>query len=232
MKRDQAVTHLLRRAGQREGDSTLETQVIEEMQLIQESYEQMGVPTPRGGTFWPGFLLKEVTTAQTTQGDARMQLPNDFLQEYEGSGLFAYNTDGDEEWTPLAKVEWTDLRREFASTSDDQDTPKYYSLVGQYFYLFPVPDASYDIKMIYYGQDSVLSSNIENEWLKHAPWLLIAATGEAMASNLRDDALLELFSRRRQEAAQQLWIAQSQLEQANRQNVMGSARWGPASYIH
>lgn len=227
MKRDKALSILLRRAGQREGDTTLENQLIDEMQLLQENWERQGVPLPNGGTFWPRFLLGEVKETSTTTDDPRVQVPVDFLSEAEEGALFLYNTDGDKNWIPVLKKDWDTLRGEYS----DSGQPIYYSLTGDYFYLFPVPDDNYTLKLLYYEAKSTLDSDIENAWLKNAPWLMIAGLGSVMAGEiLHDDKLMQKFMDQFHRASLQLMNAEIGREETNREAIMGQSEYGSTAY--
>ena len=77
-------------------------------------------------------------------------------------------------WTPLPKDSLEILR----DTYPGEGTPKAYALDNRYYRIFPTPDASYKLKHIYYKQDTSLSTNIENQWLKYAPFLMIGVAGQ------------------------------------------------------
>lgn len=215
MTRDEALTLLLRRAGQREGDTKLKNQIIEEMKLAQTSMEQGGVQIRGGGVFWPNFLISEVSTATTTVDEPRMDLPNDFLMEVEDGALFVKDSS---KWFHLEKEEWDILR----SNNLDSGRPEYYAALGDYFYLFPVPDKQYTLKLIYYQSAGDLDTDIENRWLQYAPHLLIARVGATMAEQyLYDNQLAQRFQREEAEFAQQLYNAEVAREQANYRAVKG-----------
>lgn len=220
MKRDAAIDVLLRRAGQRQGDSTLRTQLEEEMQLAQEVMEQNGVPLPLelgGGPFWPHFLVSEMSSNTTTKDEPRVALPSDFVMEYEDGALFFL--DGGK-FKSLIKDDWDILRSNY--DAEKTDKPKYYSITGKYFYLFPVPDAAYDLRLVYYQTKDTLDSNIENDWLRHAPNLLISYVGEVMAGQvLYDEQLRKIFQREYSRAAIQVYYADVARQQANYDAVKG-----------
>jgi len=215
MKRDDLITLLLRRAGQREGDPTLRNQLESEIQFLQESFEQNGVQLPSGGVFWPNFLVSEISTNTSTIDEPRLDLPDDFLVEYDEGALFLLQ---DGEWICLQKDQFDLLRKEYSSSSQ----PEYYAQVGDYFYLFPVPNGQYTLKLLYYQAAAELTSDIENRWLKYAQNLMLSALGYVMASQyLYDQQLASSFAQQQQKAAFQLYSKEISQEQANTDPVMG-----------
>lgn len=214
MTRDEIITLLLRRAGQREGDTTLSNQLEAELPFIQESFEQNGIQLQTGGSFWPNFLLSEESKTSTEKGVGRVSLPSDFLSEVNTASLFMY----DGRWKHLEKDYWDVLISNFS----EEGVPQYYAFFGDYFYLFPVPDGVYDLKMIYYQSDARLDNTNENRWTKHAPGLVLASLGYVMASKyIYDKDLAKEFRDEQFRAAQQLYTAEVAREQANFDAVKG-----------
>ena len=192
MLRDAAVDLLLQRLGQRTGQTSLRDKIIAELAFVQEV-------TLEGAPELPWFLLTESATTTTTIGEERVQLPGDFLQEWDDSALVRIQDDGSEK--VLIRDDWDVVKYSVTGSGP----PTHYDLVGDYYLLRPVPDKSYTLKMRYYARALPLSgtygdaNNIENLWLKWASDWLIAETGAliaeqylqspGMAARFKEDAL-------------------------------------------
>lgn len=182
MLRDDAVSIIQEQLGYR---SDLSASIVTTMQLAQNQLEL--------GPTLPWFLLSERSYILTTVGDQRVPVPLLFLQEYEESALI-YVKDSETEYI-LGKKDLDWLFKKFPAGAADEETqePQYYALRGDYFIIFPVPDAQYALWMTYYKKAQELDSNIENEWLKNAPYLLIGKTGAMLPSSLKTDKMQAQF---------------------------------------
>jgi len=177
MTRDAAVGIIQNRLGQRT-NSEVTTQIIGELQLAQSDLELE--PS------LPWFMIKSVTENEST---ASFSTETDFIRELqEVSGLSVVISG---QRLPLVKDDFDYLSRQESLTGTGQ--PKFYSLLGSTYYLFPVPNGVYSFTKIYYATQALLTSNIENSWLKHIPGLLISIAGERMARYLRDPEATGLF---------------------------------------
>lgn len=143
----------------------------------------------------PWFLIAAEDTFTTTIAQQKLTIPTDFLQEAD-AGVFRYvpdDADGLDDEVDLVKGDYDVLRANFRIVAPGK--PQAYALFGGYFYIFPAPDAVYTLHMIRYGQDTVLSTNIENNWLKYSPKLLMGSAGKEIAAALRDSNAMEIFNR-------------------------------------
>jgi len=141
----------------------------------------------------PWFLQTEVANITTTSGEERIPIPSDFIREWEEDPLwyFVAGTGGDDDtWTELAKEDLAFARDKYPGAG----APQVYVLDVKYFRLFPTPDAAYTIKMIYYATDALLTTDIENDWLKYFPYLMIGEAGRVIAAALRDKDALATFN--------------------------------------
>lgn|SRR3990167_2641242 len=208
MNRDTAVS-LLKGRLKRASDTALDTTIISEMQFVQGTVLE-------GAINLPWFLLSENQTASTTIDEERISLPVGFLREYEEGALWVQNDDGT--WKELIKDDYDALANRFTTNGK----PRYYALDGEYFRLKPTPDAVYALKIRAYVADSVLSTNIENQWLLYATDLLIAETGFIMASRyLRDEPAAQTFRFEADSARTRLFIFDEARKHANRSYQMG-----------
>lgn len=208
MLRDTAVATIARRLGNRTG---MESDIIAEMQLAQTTLES-------DATIRPWFLLTEIASTTATAGEERLQLPSNFLAEYEEGTLFVYDGTLDDPWVELVKCPFDDNVKVAKGASGK---PESYSLTGDYFRLFPTPDAAYTMKMLYFKQDTTLSSDVENQWLKYAPQLLIAETGITMAAYLQNKIAHAMFSGLRDLERKRLLVENTSREVTNEELFMG-----------
>lgn len=192
MTRDEAVAAIKLQLGFR---SNQDSNIVTCLQLAQTQLELQ--PTK------PWFLVSEDSFKRLTVSETRLTLPSDFLQEHEDGCLYYVpdDADGPEDHVLLAKDDYDVLKGNFADTASGP--PQAYAILGKYFRVFPVPDDTYVIRMTYYKQDTVLSSNVENGWLKYAPFALMGKAGQLIAGGpLRDGEAMKVF---------QSWEAQGML---------------------
>lgn len=176
MTRDEGIVLIQQQLAFR---TTLNAEIILNLKLAQTMLE--GAPTK------PFFLVTENATATTTIDEQRLALPTNFLEETDEAVLTYVPTDSDEDEVPLKKDDYDVLRKNFIG--EDSGAPAAYALLGMYFYLFPVPDAEYTIRMIYYKQDTVLDTNVENGWLKYNPYLILGTALKQIAEGPIRDAV-------------------------------------------
>jgi len=191
MLRDDAITRMREMLGH--NSSLQASSFIDALQDAQETLEK----EPE----LPWFLRTEISSISTTAAEERVVIPVDFLMmpESDDDGIWVFISGDDNPWRRL-RQDHVGFNRGKYSNEDDAE-PKAYSLDNDYFRLFPTPDQIYTLKMIYYATDAVLTTNIENEWLGHIPWLLIAMGVQQVAWGTRDtvarDTALEVESRQR-----------------------------------
>ena len=180
MNRDTAVELVEFRLGNREGTYT--SQIIKEMKAAQSFVESRPL--------LPWFLLVQEESLFTTASTSTVALPSTtptnsvrggFLLEDEYSRMFI--DDGSEVFTRVEKGDYDTLRGFSALTGTGK--PERYAVQGTDLHFFPQPDNRYELDFFYYQQDKILSSNIENEWLKRAPEVLITQTIMQMFSYLK-----------------------------------------------
>jgi hypothetical protein len=211
MLRDAAVDIIAKRLGQRSG---LDAQILAEMKLKQIALER--------SPFLPWFLV-QCTSFSCGIGQEYAQPAATFLREVDAGSLWIQATDG--AWSVLNKDDFDQLVAYFGVTYPlTTGYPTHYALlfnIVSKFYLFPVPDANYGMRLWAFMQDAVLETNIENNWLKYAPDLLISETGMVMARFLRDEAAVKLFNDDRKEALARLMADNEARIQAAMSVVLG-----------
>lgn len=188
MTRDEAVAEIQVQLAFR---TTLSTTIISHLQQAQRDLEL--APT------LPWFLVSEDSYKDTASGEQRVPIPLDFLDETD-EAVLRYVPTAVSATTPevdLIKDNFDDLRKAYmdASTGTIQTgPPQAYALLGNYFRIFPTPDDTYRLRMIYYAEDDTLETNVENNWLKYAPLLIMGKTGKKIAMGpLRDQVAYGIF---------------------------------------
>ena len=185
MDRDTLVTRIGNRFNFR---TDLDSKIQDELLNAQIELEEEIYSDP------PWFLLSEVAQINGVAGEERIPLPSDFLLEYEEGTLYRF----DASLSPATADPWIELKKGYVDSLKmeyvGQGTPLRYALSGEYFRVFPNPDAVYTFKMQYYQRDAPLSSNIENQWTKFAPWVIGGLAGSNLSMSLRDNEAAQYFS--------------------------------------
>lgn len=211
MTRDEAVAKIQEQMGFHTGlVTTIQNQLIATQNELERAPEL------------PWFLKSEYSTIQTQDGEERVPIPTDFLRELEEEDclyLFDSAADVGYQWTPLEKVQAGDGRYRYPGSG----SPKLYSLDNKYFRVYPTPDDNYTLKMQYYKADTELSSNIENLWLAHRPYLLIGRAGMHVASAARDQTALQFFAGLYQVQLQEMTTDETARKEANTTRQRGEA---------
>lgn len=208
MLRSEAVTRIQDWLGFR---TDLESNIITALQDVQVELE--------GGDELPWFLLSEVSAYTTTVDEERISLPSNFLREWEGDHLWYFIDGGteDDTWTPLLKMPVDQMRMDYKGSGP----PAAYAMSGDYWRIGPKPDEIYTLKQIFYTKAALLTTDIENKWLKHAADLMIGRAGQKIATPVRDGDALAAFQAMDQKATNRLLIENIQYEHNNRSLQMG-----------
>lgn len=165
--------------------TTLSSSIIRYMQLAQTTLEK--------GPTKPWFLVSEDTFTDTVVDEQRISLPVNFLQEVEGAAFKYRPADyPDEPEVELIKEEFDKLSAIYKDI--EAGPPEAYALLGRYFQIFPIPDDVYNLRLIFFRADEVLTSNIENGWLREIPLLLLGTAGQMMASPIAQPNAYKVFS--------------------------------------
>lgn len=197
MTRNQWVTRILNRVGQRGGtvspvDTVLKTQVEDEFLTQQEELERSEL------AMMPWFLETEYEdpTFKTTASTKTVALPTGFLREQDEAEVALFYQDttvSGDTWIPIPKADYDELKDEFGG--DVNGKPKGYCIMGTNYRLFPTPDAAYLLRALIYVAAAPLTSDIENTWLKYAGRVLAGKVGQVTATVLvRDDNAIAFFT--------------------------------------
>ena len=139
----------------------------------------------------PFFLRKVDDTFVTIAGDNIIERPDDYIRLWDEDpfSIIFTNEDGAQYNVPLKKGSQRYLRQRFTG----ETFPMGFSEVGTQLQLFPVPTQEYPLIISYYANDTPLVANIENNWLKYLPGLMIGRAGFIVATGIRDQNAQTLF---------------------------------------
>lgn len=165
------------------GSDELENWIYLELNAAQNRLE--------GAPELPWFLLTEEAYQAVTQGEERVLLPADFLRETDTDNLQIEDTETGA-IVDLTKVQYDDARRRYG---EDLGIPKVYVLSGAYYRLRPIPDkTTYRLWMTYFAKGGEILATTGNVWLDNMPDLLISEAGIVIATALRNDQAVALFT--------------------------------------
>lgn len=179
MDRDTIVARVHKRLGNRTG---LDTDIQNEIKLTQETLER--------GLELPWFLKTNDATLVTVADTATVALPSDYLRDTDENPLWIEDSNGD--WNIVLKERFDVLKA--TNYENNPALPKNYALIRDDIHLFPTPDAVYSLDLYYFGADTTVTSNIENQWLKYAPALIINSVGLEIAEYSRDSGAIAYFT--------------------------------------
>lgn len=221
MTRDQIITLVLSRLGNKEKDPRLQQICVLELQNVQRDRLE-------GADFRPWFLLSDLEYTDTTVGDQRVQLPQYFLEEYE-EGSLLYRPDESQPWAPLAKGELDVTQAWRRLTGIPAGVSRAYSLVGLYFMLETPPLTPYQLAMRYYKQEPTIPEAfglpgviVTNKWMTFAQeWCICELGALVSAYHLRDMDAAKTFRADADIAKQRLYVQHVARAEANMERIMG-----------
>jgi hypothetical protein len=206
----EAVANVAKKLGNR---TDLDASIQAEMLLAQVELE--------AARTLPWFLLSAEQYTDIDAGATSVEVPSNFLREYEEGALWLEDTTATNSFTKLEKTHFDTLRR-VESTGESDEVPAYYSLVGNQFFLAPPPAEAARLRIIFYERAATLASSTDtNDWLTHNPEILISKTGMRMAQYLRSTELFAMFQSQYIEAVQAQEQANVAREMENFEACMG-----------
>lgn len=185
------------------GSTELDNLIYSEMNAAQVRLE--------GAPILPWFLTSEEAYFDVTVDEERAELPLDFLREIETENLRVQDLDTGTFYNDLIKGFLDESRRRFPGTG----RPKRYVVSGMYIRLFPIPDKAYRIWMSYSMKQDEITADSENLWQKYMPDLIMAEAGIPLATSLRNDGALALFTSLGQNERDRLMRESTAREQEN-----------------
>lgn len=230
MLRSLAVNQMQRILGFKTG---LEDTCITYLKQSQEVLERGGILTERGtGTFVPWFLRKDDQTLSLASGASTIALPEDFIAELEDEHPWLLDdaTSSSINRSKLYKgtpdvLDRLHLVYETDNLADVvEGAPKAYQVREEVIKIWPPSDQAYTLYWNYLGTDTALDSDIENGWLKWAPFLLIGHAAENLASDLRDKEGKMQATKLKLEGQNSLLVQHVNRDTTNRRTAMGRSR--------
>lgn len=216
--------------GFRSTGTSLDAFIQARLQIAQKTMEQ--------GKSLPYFLLRINQTLTVLAGESQADLPVGFIRESDENRLHFF-TAGEVKPFYLSRRYVTDAKQAYLVTgSEETRAPRVYA-VRRHFVPSPavgleqevspgildfiVPaDNDYELHWDYYAKDDPLDENIENNWLREAPMVLIGYAGLQIAKDLRDNEAVELFNGIFTEASRALFGEMVVQEDASQPLVMGA----------
>lgn len=172
MTGQEVLTLLMSRLGERT-EPALRVICLLEMNLAQDTVLE-------GGAILPWFLISEETTAFTVVNERRLAVPDDFIRQIdEEKPMYWRTSDGVDK--QMTKRSYEEAMAWHGSTATG--APQDYAMRGDYFMLFPKPDAAYTLVLpgYYAKQPDITDTTDENKWLKWVPDLVLGYAGIQVA---------------------------------------------------
>lgn len=141
--------------------------------------------------------MQTITTIQTTAGNAYATLPTGVLEVLR----IALNTAPKRALTPLSADE---MVTEYPNDSSGQ--PANYAVIGGQLQLGPIPDAIYDVEVVYYAALPSLISNSTNWLLTRNPSVYLWACLIEAAAYIQDADKMTIAQQKYEEAVRRLNI--------------------------
>lgn len=193
MLRDAAVSIIKSRLGNIQGTAH-DNMIVANMQLIQSFVLERGHELP---WFLEVDSNAEGTNMTTTANVETVDLPTNFLREQDEVRypLLRVDSSAESGYYPLEKMDYTVAVGRYVTGdgATQAGRPIKYAIIGEKVYFRYIPDAAYTLRLFYVKSDTVLDSNIENQWLKYAADLVIAETCRQTAEDLQYQKLIDKF---------------------------------------
>lgn len=133
------------------------------------------------------WFLDATTTLTTVAGTKTITPPADFAMEIAEQPLYYIPSSGEPQEVYKDSEEY--LKKNLYTPGP----PQGWIWRGSLIELYPTPDAAYTLELAYSKKDDVLSTDMENLWLRYAPYWLIGAAGYLLAPSWRDAAGANFF---------------------------------------
>jgi len=191
MDRTTAVAEIKRGLGFRQ---TQDSSIILALQSAQRILET--------GRTLPDWLIEYDAEIVVTADDPEIVLPTGFLRMHDDYDMYYSNSNSARVFIP--RKNYTEAYQAYVASGDEEDghieqpTSSYPKVwvqrSNEAALLIPTPSVSFSMFLTYYKAAELLTSNVENAWLKYAPDLIIGLAGIKIAGPLRDKGALEVFS--------------------------------------
>lgn len=182
MLRDAAIEEIKRGLGFRKG-AGLDATIQEALEATQRELE--------GANTLPWFLLQQDQTVSLVKGTQSYALPTGFLRVEDDFNVTSLEDGSSNKSVGPGFLPYDECLDLYGFTEEAK--PEAVAIRQSNLWFFPIPDAAYTFTWHYYKKDAVLTSNVENEWLKNVPDLIINMAGLRAATRARDPDSAAIF---------------------------------------
>lgn len=212
MTRDEAVARIKVGLGFIAG-TVFDADIVTMLQHVQQEAEK----EPE----LPIWLKKQYVGLATAANTRTTNLPSDFIREFDGDQMSVTDTDGNV--TEVVKNDEGYLRLRYPDPDDTSDVtvPRGYAIANGQFRWYPLPSDVFTLNGTYYFKDDLLTTNIENRWLRELPELLMGRAGYNIAVGKRDKDAMAFFSEMKTVAIAKLHLKTTADENAGSKPIMG-----------
>jgi len=157
-----------------------EAVILRHMDLAQKKYENGEENLPR-----PWFTFDETYEDQTQASIRTIELPETFV---------AFN----DQFPLLISYEgvWKRLYRrpvdKLVVYENETGFPTHYDVQGQSLFMYPLPDAAYDVNIPHYCRLDALSTDADSVWFEEFPSLILEETLVSLCKSTRDEMGLKI----------------------------------------
>jgi len=173
------------------------------------------------GKTLPKFLLQEDQPLSLVAGTHTVALPAGFLRDDDDRPISFFPV-GSEFPFFLARRSYKDAVVANLKLENDPTSPSVYVLRNTTIDFIVEADITYALTWNYYKAAEVLTTDIENEWLAHAPEWLIGEAGLRLATDLRDAGGVQNFTAIRAAGRAAIFADQIALEESGGPYRMGA----------
>ena len=133
------------------------------------------------------WKMETRTSGQQSAGDQYMQIPADWIETIRfhvtGSGT-----------SPLDLISRAAMQDKRAGAEDTSGTPRYYTHADSQFELYPTPDATTNVELLYYAKVPDLATNSTNWLLEEAPDVYLYGSLLHSAPYLQEDSRMAVWA--------------------------------------
>lgn len=208
MLRDDAVIEIQERLKFRTDRSA---EIIRRMQHVQRLLEL--------GRTLPWFLVEEDAPLSLLAGTSDVNLPDEFIREYEYGRGMRYQPEAGATPVFVPKMNIDELRALW--TEAEPGFPQGYAIQTSVLKFLPVAAEGVTLRFDYYKKALVLTSNIENVWLKYAPDIIIGNAGASFAKTLDNKSAMAECTELASIAIQAVFNETIMRQTANRAFILG-----------
>lgn len=138
----------------------------------------------------PWFLISADVIENLGVGVKSFSLPTSFIAEYEDGFIFLNTADTDDPRDLLTKIVYMKGQELFAGATG---TPHSYALINRDIFIYPVPAVAEVFTLRYYIATSKLRDTPTNPWFDYGYDLLLARTGQNVATYIQNTEMALLF---------------------------------------